>query len=98
MENPTQHFEPNLANQDYLLLEALVPAVTGEVPVFFSVWSERDIRTLLLFLDEFPTLDPVIVGGSQAFRVANELASRDIPVVVGGVLSPTPPRLARAPS
>jgi imidazolonepropionase-like amidohydrolase len=89
IERPTQHFEPNLANQDILMLEALVPAVTGEVPVFFSVRRERDIRTLLMFLEKFPDMKGVVVGGDQAFRVANELASRDIPVVVGSVLSPT---------
>jgi len=88
-ENPTQYFEPNLANQEELMLEALVPAVTGEVPVFFTVRRERDIRTLLLFLEKFPTMKGVIVGGDQAFRVANELASNDIPVIVGSVLSPT---------
>jgi imidazolonepropionase-like amidohydrolase len=92
VQNPTQFFEPNLANQDVLLLEALVPAVTGEMPVFFSVRRERDIRTLLLFLEQFPDMKGVIVGGDQAFRVANELASRDIPVIVGSVLSPTADR------
>ena len=90
--NPTQHFEPNLANQEDLMLEALVPGVTGEVPVFFFVNRERDIRTLLLFLEKFPDMKGVIVGGQQAFRVADELASRDIPVVVGSVLSPTTDR------
>jgi imidazolonepropionase-like amidohydrolase len=63
--------------------------VTGEVPVFFSVRRERHIRTLLLFLEKFPDMKGVVIGGDQAFRVANELASHDIPVVVGSVLSPT---------
>jgi hypothetical protein len=89
VEEPTQYFEPNLANQDILMLEALVPAVTGEVPVFFSVRRERDIRTLLLFLEKFPDMKGVIVGGDQAFRVADELAEHDVPVIVGSVLSPT---------
>ena len=92
VEGPTQYFEPNLANQDIMMLEALVPAVTGEVPVFFSVRRERDIRTLLLFLEKFPDMNGVIVGGDQAFRVADELAERDIPVIVGSVLSPTTDR------
>jgi imidazolonepropionase-like amidohydrolase len=89
VENPTQYFEANLGNQDLLLLEALVPAVTGEVPVLFAVSRERDIRTLLLFLEKFPDMKGVVVGGDQAFRVANELAERDIPVIVSSVLSPT---------
>jgi imidazolonepropionase-like amidohydrolase len=89
VENPTQFFEPNLANQDVMLLDALVPAVKGQMPVFFTVRRERDIRTLLLVLEKFSEMKGVVVGGDQAFRVANELASRDIPVVVGSVLSPT---------
>jgi len=89
VQRPMQFYEPNLASQDMMLLEALVPAVTGEMPVFFSARRERDIRTLILFLEKFPDMDGVVVGGDQAFRVANELASHDIPVIVGSVLSPT---------
>ncbi|MFB6240052.1 MAG: amidohydrolase family protein, partial [Gemmatimonadota bacterium] len=70
-------------------LDALVPAMTGEMPVLFQVNSERDIRSLLLFLDEFPALKPVIVGGAQAYRVGDELAERRVPVIVGSAHSPT---------
>jgi imidazolonepropionase-like amidohydrolase len=85
----TAPFEANLADQDALLLRAMVPAVTGEAPVFFLARRERDLRTLFLFLDKFPDVRAVVVGGDQAFRVAEELAERNIPVVVGSALSPT---------
>jgi imidazolonepropionase-like amidohydrolase len=88
-DDPTARFDPNITNRSRLLLEALVPAVTGEMPVLFRARRERDIRSLLLFLEEFPDVQAVLVGGDQAFRVANELAAREIPVIVGSALSPT---------
>ena len=87
--DPTQPFEANLANQEAYLLEAMTPAVTGEIPVLFSARRERDIETLFLFLDKFPDVNAVLVGGDQAFRVADQLASRNIPVIVGSALSTT---------
>ena len=88
-DDPTAPFDGNGRVRQRSLLQAMVPAVTGETPVFFRARSERDIRTLLLFLDEFPDVKPVLVGADQAFRVAEELAERQIPVVVGSALSPT---------
>jgi imidazolonepropionase-like amidohydrolase len=88
-DDPTAPFDPNVTNRDRPLLASMVPAVTGETPVLFEARRERDIRSLLLFLDEFPAVDAVLVGGDQAFRVANELAAREIPVIVGSALSPT---------
>jgi imidazolonepropionase-like amidohydrolase len=88
-DDPTAPFEPNVTNRQQFLLAAMKPAVTGEVPVFFLARQERDIRSLLLFLDEFPEVRAVLVGGDQAFRVAADLAARHIPVIVGSALTPT---------
>ncbi len=88
-DDPTAPFEPNVTNRQELLLSSLQPAVTGRVPVFFVARQERDIRSLLLFLDEFPEIRAVLVGGDQAYRVAGELAERDVPVIVGSALTPT---------
>jgi imidazolonepropionase-like amidohydrolase len=82
-------FEVNLADQEEILLASLQPAVTGRLPVFFRAREERDIRTLFLFLDKFPDMRPVLVEADQAFRVADELAERNIPVIVGSALRPT---------
>ncbi|MGH7475438.1 MAG: amidohydrolase family protein [Longimicrobiales bacterium] len=87
-EDPTRPFEANTDASDQILLESMVPAMAGQMPVFFLTRRERDIRTLLMFLDEFPTLRAVIVGGDQAFRVAPELARRNIAVIVGSALRP----------
>ena len=87
--DPTEIWRSNVWGTDDVLLGSLVPAINGEMPVFFRTRRERDIRTLLLFLDEFPDVKAVIVGGDQAFRVASELAERNIPVIVGSALRPT---------
>ena len=88
-DDPTAPFDGNSRMRERALLDAMVPAVTGRMPVFFRARSERDIRTLFLFLDEFPEVRAVIVGGDQAFRVAGEIAERGIPVVIGSGGSPT---------
>jgi imidazolonepropionase-like amidohydrolase len=80
---PDTPFEAQVHGGERLMLNALVPVVTGEMPVLFRVDRERDIRTLLLFLDEFPDIRAAVVGGSEAHRVADELAGRAIPVVLG---------------
>ncbi len=88
-DDPTAPFDGNDRMRERAMLEAMVPAVTGSTPVFFTVRRERDIRALLMFLDEFPRVRAVIVGGDQAFKLATELAERQIPVVVGSALRPT---------
>ncbi len=88
-DDPTAPFDANDKLRERAVLQAMVPAVTGETPVFFRVRKERDIRTLFMFLDEFPEVRAVVVRGDQAFRVAGELAERGIPVIVGSALSTT---------
>ena len=82
-DDPTAPLDVNDRIRERAMLESMVPAMRGETPVFFAARSERDIRTLLLFLDEFPQVKAVLVDGDQAFRVADELAQRQIPVIVG---------------
>ena len=88
-DEPTAPFWPNVDPNERVLLEALQPALAGEVPVFFEASSERVIRTVLLFLEEFPGVKGVIVGGDQAYRAADELAAAGVPVIVGSGHSPT---------
>lgn len=85
-DDPTAPFEANNWGGEAVLLDALQPALRGEVPVFFSVDTAWEIRTLFVFLDAFPTIDPVVLGGREAYRVASGLAARDIPVILTGTL------------
>ena len=90
IEDPAKSFSnSDVWGLNHAMLESMVPAVTGKMPVFFRTQRERDIKTLFLFLDKFPDVKAVIVGGDQAFRVADELAKRHIPVIVGSAGRPT---------
>jgi imidazolonepropionase-like amidohydrolase len=92
LRDPTARWELNSDASDRVLLEGMLPAVTGRTPTIFIAQTERDIRTLLMFLDSFPSVRAVIGGGGQAFRVAEELARRNIPVIVGSTFTPTADR------
>jgi imidazolonepropionase-like amidohydrolase len=91
-DDPTAPFDGNDRMRERAMLEAMVPAVTGQMPVFFAAASERDIKTLFMFLDQFPEVNAVLIGADQAFRVADELAERGIPVIIGSALVRTSDR------
>lgn len=89
LDRPDRPFEAQVHGGEALMLEALVPVVRGELPAFFRVSRERDLRTLLLFLDEFPDIRAVVIGGAAAHRMATELAARDVAVVLSTGLDVT---------
>jgi imidazolonepropionase-like amidohydrolase len=69
-----------------LRLAALVPYVRGERPVIFRAERERDIRAAVRFADEMK-LKPVIIGGSEAWKAAQFLKERNVPVILDSVLN-----------
>ena len=69
-----------------LLLEALVPVVEGRVPVVMHASQARDIRAALAFADEFQ-LKVILSGAQDVARVISEVKSRNIPVLLGPILS-----------
>jgi imidazolonepropionase-like amidohydrolase len=73
-----------------LILEALVPVVEGREPVVLHANLERDIRAAIKFADEFK-LKVILADADDAARVIPELKSRNIPVILGPILS-LPPR------
>ncbi len=66
--------------------DAMTPYVLGEKPVFFMVNGYKAILETLL-LSEALGLRPVIVGGSDAWKLADLLAKRDVPVIYEGVFA-----------
>lgn len=62
-------------------LEVLAAAARGEAPVYFRADAAADVRQALELADSFG-FRPVIVGGEEAWRAADELARRDVPVLV----------------
>jgi imidazolonepropionase-like amidohydrolase len=69
-----------------LLLEALVPVVEGRVPVVMHANQARDIRAALAFADEFK-LKVILSGAQDASRVVDDLKKRNVPVILGPILS-----------
>ena len=62
-------------------LEALLPALEGKRPVIFAAHRADDIRTALRISDEFG-LKPMIALGTEAVQLTDELAKREVPVIV----------------
>ena len=67
-------------------LESLLPYIRGEKPVIFTANRKADIVATLKLADELK-VKPIISGGIEAWKVATELKHRDVPVIVGPVMS-----------
>ncbi|HEX9886764.1 MAG TPA: hypothetical protein VGA70_09760 [Longimicrobiales bacterium] len=61
--------------------EALQAAARREAPVFFRADGAEDIRRAFDLQDQFG-FGMVVVGGDEAWKVAGELVSRQVPVLV----------------
>lgn len=70
---------------------AMGRALRGDIPVFFDANAIGQIRAVLRFAEEQGLKRVVIVGGNDAWRMADELKQRDVAVIVNGTLS-LPPR------
>lgn len=60
---------------------ALVPVVTGRQPLYVRAERAADIRMALALKADFPALKLVIVGASEGWMVARELAAAGVPVL-----------------
>jgi imidazolonepropionase-like amidohydrolase len=79
--------DPSLPKQNIdLKLEALIPVVRGQMPVVINANVERDIRSAIAFADEMK-IKMILSGGIEAYRVADQLRAKNIPVIVGPVLT-----------
>lgn len=72
---------PNPVPQ-HLAHAALGPVLRGEVPVIFDVQTEGQIRGVLALADSFK-LKVVLRGATESWMLADTLAARKIPVIVG---------------
>jgi imidazolonepropionase-like amidohydrolase len=78
--------DASLPKQDVdLKMEALIPVVRGLMPVVINANVERDIKGAIAFADEMK-LKVIIAGGVEAYRVADQLKAKNIPVIIGPVL------------
>lgn len=62
-------------------LKALGPVVAGEQPLLVYIYGAVDIRTLIRIKNEYG-LRVIIIGGSEAWKVARPLAAANIPVLL----------------
>lgn len=60
---------------------ALVPVVTGAQPLYVHVERAHDIRMALALKNDFPQLKLVIVGATEGWLAAKELAAAGVPVL-----------------
>lgn len=69
-----------------LALEAMVPFVRGEKPIYFTAERERDIRAVARFVNEMK-IKGIIIGGQEAWRAADVLKQYNIPVIYTNIYS-----------
>jgi imidazolonepropionase-like amidohydrolase len=65
-----------------LKLEAVAQVVYGELPLLVSVDDERGIHDVLDFANR-NDVRVVILGGSDAWKVADRIAAANVPVIIG---------------
>ncbi|MCA9006469.1 MAG: amidohydrolase family protein, partial [Planctomycetaceae bacterium] len=65
--------------------EALIPYLQQKKPVFIEANSREAIAGALLFAEE-EKLKIVITGGADAWKLAQELKARKVPVIIGPVM------------
>ncbi len=72
-------------NDDVLLnrpdAAALIPVVTGEQALYVHVERAADIRSALALRQDFPKLDLVLVGASEGWMAAQDIAAAGVPVI-----------------
>lgn len=69
-----------------VVLEPLVPYVRGAQSVIFRADREAEIRSAIRFAEEMK-LKPIILGGNDAWKIANLLKEKNVPVILTGVFS-----------
>ena len=63
-------------------LEALQGVINGNTPMIVGIDRASDIEVLIEFVDEY-SVTAIILGGSEAWMLANELAAARIAVIAG---------------
>jgi imidazolonepropionase-like amidohydrolase len=63
-------------------LDALQGVINGNTPLIVSIDRASDIEVLIDLVNEYG-ISAIIIGGSEAWMLASELAAARIPVIVG---------------
>ncbi|MCI4589872.1 amidohydrolase family protein [Sphingobium sp. BYY-5] len=65
--------------------QALVPVVTGAMPLMVHAESARDILAVLALRQDFPALKLILAGAAEGWMVASQIAAAKVPVIAGGL-------------
>ena len=84
-DNKNEGDKQDFSKRD-LAMEALVPVVTGKVPVVFITNNEVTIRNALAIIEEY-NLKGIIRAGSGILKYADRIAEAKIPVIWAGTES-----------
>jgi imidazolonepropionase-like amidohydrolase len=69
-----------------LKLEALIPVLKGETPLLVRADRERDIKNAIEFCEK-QKVKMVLAHGEDSYKIADLLAKKNIPVILGPVQS-----------
>lgn len=64
---------------------ALMPVLRGEIRLLVHVEGANDINNLIVMGKEFPAIKLVLVGASEGWRVASNIAAAGIPVIASAL-------------
>jgi len=72
--------------------DAMGRSLRGEIPVLFHAAALNQIRAVLRFAEDQKLPNVILVGGGDAWRVADELKAKHIAVIAGPTLEMPRPR------
>jgi imidazolonepropionase-like amidohydrolase len=70
----------------YPELQALMPVLRGEQSLLVEVNAAKDISAAMKWLKEKNIKKSILTGVAEGWRVADEIAKANLPVIAGGVL------------
>lgn len=73
--------------QYYPEMQALVPVVRGEMSLIIDVDAAKDIQAAIKWITEKKIKKAILSGVAEGWRVADEIAKANIPVIAGPVLN-----------
>jgi imidazolonepropionase-like amidohydrolase len=88
--NESREYGPGAQRSDDVLLTrfdaaALVPVLRGRQYLLVHVERARDILNILQLKREYPALKPVLVGASEGWLVADQIAAAHVPVIASAL-------------
>ena len=78
--------DPEIEVEVDLVLEAMIPYVLGKKPVVFSANGYKHMLETIEFIEKHK-LDGILDGATQAWKLADVLAEKNIPVIFSSPLS-----------